>query len=301
MGVDLAVATPVFLDLTFVGLEALPAAGEERFAGDLVRSPGGGAITAVAATRLGLRTALVAPIGTDAAGNWIRGQLEAEGVVIAGWECPRTSQTVVMPVGEENAMVTVDPGARARAADIASLAPRGVAANLDQLDLVPDSARVYLTIGDDDARAFAGRPPAALAGTRALFVNRPEALVVTAASSVDDAAERLGSDVETVVVMVDSRTCVAVSGGRRVDVPSFDTGRTVDTTGYRDLMCAAYAWADLRDADHETALAWSVLYAELAATVPTATGGALSEARLLEEGDRHGLTPPARAVSRSAE
>ena len=63
MPTDLIVATPAFLDLTFVGLEALPALGEERFAGDLVRSPGGGAITAVAAARLGLQTALVSPLG----------------------------------------------------------------------------------------------------------------------------------------------------------------------------------------------------------------------------------------------
>jgi hypothetical protein len=37
---DLVVATPVFLDLTFVGLESLPALGEERFAAELLRSPG---------------------------------------------------------------------------------------------------------------------------------------------------------------------------------------------------------------------------------------------------------------------
>ena len=51
MPVDLIVATPAFLDLTVVGLDALPRLGEERFAGDLVRSPGGGAITACAAAR----------------------------------------------------------------------------------------------------------------------------------------------------------------------------------------------------------------------------------------------------------
>ena len=65
LSIELAVATPAFLDLTFVGLEALPAPGEERFAGGLMRSPGGGAITAVAAARLGLQTALVAPDTTS--------------------------------------------------------------------------------------------------------------------------------------------------------------------------------------------------------------------------------------------
>ena len=30
----------------------------------------------------------------------------------------------------------------------------------------------YVTCGDDDLRAYEGRPPAALEGARALFVNR---------------------------------------------------------------------------------------------------------------------------------
>ena len=63
MSVDVAVAVPAFLDITFVGLEGLPALGEERFAGDLVRTPGGGAITAIGCARLGLSTALTAPLG----------------------------------------------------------------------------------------------------------------------------------------------------------------------------------------------------------------------------------------------
>ena len=63
MSVDVVVAVPAFMDMTFVGLEGLPALGEERFAGDLVRTPGGGAITAIGCARLGLATALAAPLG----------------------------------------------------------------------------------------------------------------------------------------------------------------------------------------------------------------------------------------------
>src|SRR3954471_12327404 len=104
MTVDLAVATPTFLDLTLVGLEALPQLGEERFAGDLLRSPGGGAITAVGAARLGLSVALAAPLGQDLAGDLIREVLGGEGVGFVGRSCPRTPITVVMPVGEDRAM-----------------------------------------------------------------------------------------------------------------------------------------------------------------------------------------------------
>src|SRR4051812_21530420 len=119
MTVDLAVATPTFLDLTLVGLEALPELGEERFAGDLLRSPGGGAITAIGAARLGLSVALAAPLGDDLAGELIRDVLSAEGIAHVDRRCPRTPITVVMPVGDDRAMVTVDPGVRSSAGDVA--------------------------------------------------------------------------------------------------------------------------------------------------------------------------------------
>ena len=291
---DLVVATPSFLDMTLVGLEALPALGEERFAGDLLRSPGGGAITAVAAARLGLRTALVAPLGEDLAGEFVRGELEHEGITVAGQRAPRTPQTLVMPFGDDRAMVTVDPGPRARAADVAALEPRAVAATLEQLHILPEGARGYITCGDDDARAFARRFPAQVGSMRALFLDRTNALVLTGEDRLEDAAMQLAQLVETVVVVSGAHGTITMQDGHRVDAPDFDTGPAVDTTGDRDLMCAAYAWADLGGADPATALAWACLYGQLAMTVPTATGGAATEERLLQEGAARGLVPPPR-------
>jgi sugar/nucleoside kinase (ribokinase family) len=295
VSVDLVIATPAFLDLTVVGLEALPALGEERFAGDLLRSPGGGAITAVAAVRLGLRTGLVAPLGDDLAGEFVRDELTQAGVIVAGSRAARTPQTLVMPFGDDRAMVTVDPGARARAADIAALAPRAVAANIEQLDLLPDGARRYITVGDDDARAFARRLPAAIRTTRALFLDRSDALVLTGENTLEDAAAALAQHVETVVVMNGAHGTVTMLGGVQVAAPDFETGAAVDTTGDRDLICAAYAWADLGGADSSSAIAWACLYSQLAMTVPTATGGAVTEERLLQEGAARGLVPPPQA------
>src|SRR5581483_9633690 len=202
--IELVVATPAFLDLTFVGLESLPELGQERFAADVTRSPGGGAITAVGAARLGVMTALAAPLGDDVGGELVRAALADEGVeLIASRPAPRTPTTVVMPVGGDRAMVT---------ADLAARSPRAVAANLDQLYVVPDGSFAYVTCGEDEARAYAGRPPADLRGARAFFVNRGEAIALTGADSVEDAARSLAELSETVVVTLAADGAIACSG-----------------------------------------------------------------------------------------
>jgi len=295
---DLIVATPAFLDLTFVGLEGLPALGEEKFAGDLVRSPGGGAITAVAAQRLGLNAALVAPLGDDLFGEFVRAELDREGVTFAGRLTPRMPQTLVMPCGEGRAMITVDPGPRAQAADVAALMPAAVAANLEQLNLVPEGSPIYLTCGDDDARAFAGRIPAAISRAALLTLDQQDALMLTRAGTLDDALAELAQVVPAVVVTRGVNGTVGFVGTERVETPSFATGPAVDTTGDRDLLCAAFAWAHLHGAEPRAAIVWAQLYADLAMTVPTATGGALREEELLAEGATRGLDPPPRVQRR---
>ena len=292
MSIDLGVITPAFLDLTFVGLEALPGHGEERYAGDLLRTPGGGAITAVAAARLGLDTALVAPLGTDLAGDLVKRQLEDEGVTVGEFRCERTPQTVVMPVGGDRAMVTIDPGVRARSADIAALSPKAVAGGVEQLPLIPEGTRAYITCGDDDARAVSGRLPR-LSSVRALFLSGKDALVLTGTATVEDAAHRLADAAGTVMLTLDAPDVLVIADGDRLELQSLDYGPVVDPTGDRDLLCAAFAWAELRGSGVEDAVRWAQLYCRLAMRVPTATGGAATLEQLLEAGDELGLTRPA--------
>ncbi len=290
---DLVVATPVFLDLTFVGLESLPALGEERFAGELLRSPGGGAITAVGAARLGLSVVVAAPLGDDVAGDIVRALLAEEGVEpVASRPAPRTPTTVVLPFSGDRAMVTVDPGVRASASDVAAQAPRAVAASLDQLHVVPDGVPAYVTCGDDDSRAYAGKPPAALRDARAFFASRSEALTLTAAGTVEEAAQKLAELVDTVVVTLAGEGAIACSGGEIAVVPAERVEHPADTTGAGDLLAAAFIWADLRGADPVDRLRWAVLYASLGVTAPTGIGGAVTEAQLLEAGAARGLAAP---------
>ena len=195
-----------------------------------------------------------------------------------------------MPWGGERAMVTYEPLASTSAAEVAGFEPRAVIVALDQLDLVPDGVRGYATCGDDDARAFAAHPPRDLERARALFVNQREALLITGEQTAEKAAERLGAEVEIVVVTLGPDGAMARAGSELVRVPGFEM-ETVDTTGAGDLLCAAFVWADLAGADLELALRWAVLYGSLSVTVPTGAAGAVTLERLLEEGSARGLPP----------
>jgi ribokinase len=291
VNVDLAVVTPAYLDYTFVGLEALPGPGEERFAGDMLRSPGGGAITAIGARRLGLETALVAPLGDDLAGQFVRAALKREGIAVGEARGNRTPTTVVMPVAGERSMVTVDPGVRARASDLEPLSPRAVAATLEQIDLLPDGTCAFVTCGDDDARAFAGRLPRTQRKLRALFVNGREAAILTGEETPEAAAGRLAEVAETAVVTLGPNGAVAVVDDQPIAVAGMNEGPVIDSTGAGDLFAAAFAWADLGGAEPKLSLAWANLYAGLSVSAHTGVGGAVDRERLIEEGERRGLAP----------
>jgi sugar/nucleoside kinase (ribokinase family) len=273
VSVDLAIATTAFVDLTFVGLEAVPRPGQERYARDLVRSPGGGAITAVGAARLGLSVALASPLGADPEGRELLRTLLEEGVVCPGGETERSAVSVVMPAEGDRAFATYDPRAPVSGDILAALAPRAVVVGLGQLDLAPPGARAYVITGDEGAAAHAGRPPAGLRRARAIIVNEPEALLLTGASDVETAAHALAEHAATAVVTLGPGGAVAAADGElwRAEAPEAEV---VDPTGAGDLFTAAYVWADLDGAGPADRLAWATLYAAMSVSVPTGIAGA---------------------------
>ncbi len=294
--VDVAIGEPGFLDLTMEGLEAVPGPGEERLAHDFLRSPGGGAIGAIGAARLGLTSSLVSPLGTDEPGEMMRALLASDGVRWDGRLVERTPVTVIMPTNGDRAMATFDPGERPTAAELAAVEPRAVILSLSRLSLVPAGARLYATVGDVDARALAGGKLPDLRDARALLVNEREALLLTGASDAEAAAAALAQITPVVVVTLGSEGALATGVDGTVRVPGVDV-ETVDTTGAGDLFACAYVWADHWGEPLEQRLRWAVLYASLSVRVPTAVAGAVTLRALLEEGAEHGLTSPVRQPS----
>jgi sugar/nucleoside kinase (ribokinase family) len=108
---DLVVIGDCNPDVLVLGDDLTPAFGqEEKLVASMSLVVGGsGSITAVAAARLGLRVALVAAIGSDAAGNFMLAELARAGVdsgaMVLRAELP-TGMTVALSRGDDRAILT---------------------------------------------------------------------------------------------------------------------------------------------------------------------------------------------------
>jgi ribokinase len=291
-GVDLVCGDAAFVDLTFLGLDALPAPGEERHARELLRSPGGAATVAIGAARLGLAVALAYPLGADPDGDFVRAVLAHEGVRVNDRQVERTSVTAVMPFAGERAMATFDAEAALRPHDVAQFAPRAVALSLERLACAPAGATVYVMVGDEGARDRAGALPAELAGAHALIVNAREARLLAGVDDVEAAARALAERAPRVVVTLGADGALSVEGGAAVRVDGVVIDPVVDTTGAGDLFTAAYIWSDLAGGSPEDSLRWACLAAALSVRVPTAVGGAQTIDELAAAGADRGLAVP---------
>jgi sugar/nucleoside kinase (ribokinase family) len=281
MTVDVVCAGPVFLDLTFEGLEEPPEPGRERFARELHETPGGAGIVAVGLARLGLRAAVAGTFGGEVAGRTLRRLLEADGVVCAGADGGRTPVTVVLPLGSERAFVTYEPSAQIEHDVVERLGPRAFVGGIDQLHLAPTGALAYVVVADRESERHAEALPPELARARALFANRVEAERLTGETEPDTAGVALAQRVATAVVTCGPDGAVAASGGDVYEAPAPQVD-VRDTTGAGDLLVAAYVWGDLGGLPLTERLRRAFVYAAL--SVRTATGAA--SAATLDELDR---------------
>lgn len=293
--VDLVCGDAAFVDLTFLGLDALPAPGEERHARELLRSPGGAATVAIGAARLGLSAALAHPLGADAEGDFVRGVLAQEGVRVNDRQVERTAVTAVMPYAGERAMATFDPEPELRAHDVAQFCPRAVVLSLPRVACAPADAWLYATAGDAEARA--GALPERLAGARALVVNAREAGLLTGLAEPEAAARALAERVPRVVVTLGAGGALSAAGEEVARVDGVAVEPVADTTGAGDLFTAAYVWSDLAGGSPEDSLRWACLAAALSVRVPTAVAGAQTLEELAAAGADRGLAVPAQPSS----
>ncbi|MGP4088223.1 ribokinase [Streptomyces sp. KR55] len=255
---DLLVVGSANADLV-IGVERRPAAGETVLGSDLAVHPGGkGANQAVAAARLGARTALLARVGDDAHGRLLLDSQRAAGVdtvgVLVGGAPTGVALITVDPSGDNS--IVVSPGANGkltpedvRAAGSLFHASRVVSAQLEiPLETVVEAVR---SLGPDSRFVLNPSPPRplpqeVLAACDPLILNEHEAKVILGDALVgDDPADwarlLLARGPRSVVVTLGAEgSLVADSQGvTRVASVKVDA---VDTTGAGDAFTAALAW-----------------------------------------------------------
>ncbi|MDQ0831097.1 ribokinase [Streptomyces achromogenes] len=255
---DLLVVGSANADLV-IDVERRPGAGETVLGGDLAVHPGGkGANQAVAAARLGARTALLARVGDDAHGRLLLDSQRAAGVdtagVLVGGAPTGVALITVDPSGDNS--IVVSPGANGRLtpadvqnADRLLRSSRVVSAQLE----IPLETVVAVAASLEPGSLFVLNPspprplPAVLlAACDTLIVNEHEAKVILGEECPGGAPEDwartlLARGPKSVVVTLGSEGALVATaeGVARIASVMVDA---VDTTGAGDSFTAALAW-----------------------------------------------------------
>ncbi|MBG6238483.1 sugar/nucleoside kinase (ribokinase family) [Mycetocola sp. CAN_C7] len=279
---DVVLAGPVFFDIIFTGLDSKPSAGTEVWASGMGSSPGGIANLAVAASRLGLRTALASVFGDDVYGRWCWDVLSSrEGVdlsqsrLLPDWH---TAVTVSVAEDGDRSMVThghdspisddtlLEGGIRSRAA-LADLGAMSSDAAGDSwwLRAARNGTRIFADIGWDSAEAWDPNDLAPLESCYAFTPNSREAMAYTRQDTPLAAARALAKRVPLVVVTCGSDGAIAIDSetGEQISVPSVPV-TALDATGAGDVFAGSFVLGTLRDWPLEQRLSFSALCSALA-------------------------------------
>ncbi|MFH8618783.1 ribokinase [Streptomyces sp. NPDC017979] len=243
-----------------IGVERRPSAGETVLGSPLAVYPGGkGANQAVAAARLGARTALLARVGDDEHGRLLLASqraagVDVDGVLVGGG--PTGVALITVDHSGDNSIV-VSPGANAllSPADVRASAPlvRGARVVSTQLEIPLDAVvETVRTLGPGTRLVLNPSPPAALpaevlAACDPLVVNEHEARVLLGPSAGGEPRDwvlgLMSLGPRSVVVTLGSAGAIIADGRAevcaRVDSPRVTA---VDTTGAGDAFTAALAW-----------------------------------------------------------
>lgn len=283
-GPDLVVVGSANADLV-VAVERRPGAGETVLGSDLAVHPGGkGANQAVAAARLGARTALLARVGDDAHGRLLLRAQRAAGVdtagVLVGGAPTGVALITVDPSGDNSIVVAPGANARLTAADVRAARGLLAAARVVSVQLeIPRETVVEVAraVRPGTLLVLNASPPAALpaevlAACAVLVVNEHEARTLLAGDPAAGATAPgewaralLARGPAAVVVTLGAAGALVADGRGVVTVPSSRVP-AVDTTGAGDAFTGALCLRLAAGAGLEEAARFAVRVAAVAVT-----------------------------------
>jgi sugar/nucleoside kinase (ribokinase family) len=258
-------AGEAFDDLVFIGLERLPASGEEVRTGKFIATIGGGAvITAVAAARLGVDVALASGLSDAAAARLRSERIRVTNVRKRG---EPHAITAALSTTTERAFVTFDgvntrlerrlvPVLRATRVQHVHLAlfPRNTASWTRHVSQI---CRRGITtswdFGWNDALARDPGLPALIDAVDIVFVNEKEAMLYADADDLDTAMAFWRARKSIVVIKLGAGGSKAIGPGGELAAPPYKVA-AVDTTGAGDAFNGGFLAAWLRTASLSAAL-----------------------------------------------
>jgi sugar/nucleoside kinase (ribokinase family) len=283
---DLFVHGTVFFDVVFTGLDAMPVRGTEIQASGMGSCPGGIANLAIAASRLGVRTALAAAFGDDVYGDFCWSTLtEQEGVDLGcsrrfpDWHSP---VTISMVVDRDRALLTHMHPSPAPAGELMATMPQARVA-FAHLDPEPRewfaAARragmlLFADTGWDEDEKWSPAVLEQLDCFHAFLPNSVEAMAYTHTDDPSDALHALAERVPVAVVTCGGQGAMAIDSttGEQEWVPSLPVN-AYDPTGAGDVFGAAFVLGTLRD----WSLRQRLRFANLCAALSTQyVGGSLA-------------------------
>lgn len=246
--IDVLVAGRVFADLVFTGVHA-PDPGAEVYADGFAISPGGAANRAVAAARLGARTALVTELGDDPIGCIVARSLRAEDNLDLRFAVQHNDYqipvTVAITDGHERSFVTYEHSGNLpdwpldRPVRVAHVGLGHGPVPAEAAQLRANGTTIVGGVGWDPSGHWSESLLDHLEGVDVLIVNEIEALQYTRTRTVDAALDVLAGAVGCAVVTLGSKGAVAADGTTRLQVPAIAV-RAVDPTGAGDAFAAAF-------------------------------------------------------------
>jgi sugar/nucleoside kinase (ribokinase family) len=255
---DLLFAGAVFCDLVFAGMD-MPEPGAEVYAKAFRLTAGGVANRAVAAARLGARTALLSQLGDDPLGLHLATTLSAEPNLDLRWlrcEAGFQSPVTVALAGEhEREFITYQEAAESMEWPVGS--PTVGATHVSMQRDLPawvhrlrgQGTVIYGGVGWDSSGEWSPAVLRRLADIDVFVPNDVEAMRYTHTSNACDAARELGRHVELAVVTCGARGVVAFerASGRLLNIPAVAVA-ALDPTGAGDVFvaslmaCGSFGW-----------------------------------------------------------
>lgn len=262
----------------------IPAPGETVLATGFARSPGGkGGNQAVGAARAGgADVAFVGAVGNDGDGAWLADRLATSGVDVSGLsriEGPSGQALISVDAAGENAIVVI-PGANGAFTALSEEQEaliRGAGVVLAQLETPLETVTAAARLARDHGVPFLLNaapsrplPEALLAAVDVLIVNEHEARDVAGTDDLDEALERLGVEVETVVLTLGaSGSRIVTRGEEPLAIPAVQV-EALDTTAAGDTYCGVLAAALARGAGYQEAATEAAVASALTVTRPGA-------------------------------